>query len=495
MNSHSPCLSSSRARAGALTCLLSLALGANACSDSKNKTPDGSSAGAGETTGSAGSGESGSAGNGSGGAGGSGGSGGNGTGGTRNEGGSGGLALNNGGSGATVEPAIPVVPDPAKDCGAASGSALPGLKLTPVVDGFASPVYLTQPRGETERMFVVEKAGTIRILRGGAIVETPFLDISNQVSERNEEMGLLGLAFHPDYASNGRFFVYYANIADGPSVRRLVEYTRSSADPDLADPASAKVLLQFEHPQDNHNGGNLEFGSDGFLYLGVGDGGGAGDEHGTSGNGQSLGTYLGKMLRFDVNGSGAGANQNYAIPAGNMSGGGTLPEIWSYGLRNPWRYSFDACTGDMYIGDVGQDEIEEIDFEPAQNGGRNYGWRLMEADACFNPDSGCDASVQKLVLPVASYEHSVGVSITGGYVYRGHAIPDLRGTYLYADYQSGRFFALRMQGGAATLQQTDISADINPGRDVDRIASFGQDEAGELYVINFDGAIYRVDPK
>jgi glucose/arabinose dehydrogenase len=340
----------------------------------------------------------------------------------------------------------------------------------------------------------VEKAGTIKLLRGSSIADTPFLDISDEVSERYEEMGLLGLAFHPDYANNGKFYVYYANLTGNSSTRRLVEYKRSNDNPDLADPGSARPLLSFDHPEDNHNGGNLAFGSDGFLYLGVGDGGGANDQHGATGNGQNLGTYLGKMLRFDVNGSGAGPNQAYAIPAGNMTGNGTLPEIWSYGLRNPWRYSFDPCTGDMYIGDVGQDDIEEVDFEPAQNGGRNYGWRLMEAEACFNPKNGCNAATQNLILPVASYDHDVGQSITGGYVYRGHAIPGLRGTYLYTDYENGRIFALRMSNGTASMQQTEITDNINPGG-VKRIGSFGQDEAGELYVINFDGAIYRIDPK
>jgi glucose/arabinose dehydrogenase len=362
-----------------------------------------------------------------------------------------------------------------------------------VVDGLTQPVYLAQPHGETERLFVVEKAGTIRIVRAGALVETPFLDVEADVSERFEEMGLLGLAFHPSYAANGRFYVYYASVTGGPSVRKLVEYTRSNDNPDVADAGSARLLLQFDHPEDNHNGGDLEFGSDGSLYLGVGDGGGANDQHGAAGNGQNLGTLLGKMLRLDVDGRGAGPNQAYAIPAGNLSGNGALPEIWSYGLRNPWRYSFDACTGDMYIADVGQNEIEEIDFEPAQNGGRNYGWRLMEGDECFNPSSGCDAATQKLILPVATYNHDTGVSITGGYVYRGHAIAGLRGAYLYADYDSARFFALRMRDGAPALQQTDITSNINPGADVPGIASFGQDEAGELYVISFEGAIYRID--
>lgn len=471
---------------------LSATLAISSCSDNK-KNSEGENGGSGDTTGNAGSGESGKAGTGNG-TGGTGGS--TGTGGGRNEGGSAGVPLNNGGAGgiATVEPPIPVVPDPGKDCGAASGGAVPALKVTQVVDGFTHPIFVAQPHGENERLFVVEKQGTIKILRGSTIADTSFLDISDQVSERYEEMGLLGLAFHPDYANNGKFYVYYSNVTNDTSTRRLVEYKRSNDNPDVADPASARPLLSFDHPEDNHNGGNLAFGSDGFLYLGVGDGGGANDQHGATGNGQNLGTYLGKMLRFDVNGSGAGPNQAYAIPAGNMTGNGVLPEIWSYGLRNPWRYSFDPCTGDMYIGDVGQDDIEEVDFEPAQNGGRNYGWRLMEADACFNPSSGCNAATQKLILPVASYSHTVGKSITGGYVYRGHAIPELRGTYLYADYETGRVFALRMNNGTTALQQTDITSNVSPGG-LDHIGSFGQDDAGELYAVSFDGAIYRIDPK
>ena len=475
--------------------LLSAALAISACDDKKSS--QGQNGGSGDTTGNAGSGESGKAGNGSGTSGGGGGGGVTGTGGNLNEGGGGGIPLNNGGAGgvASGQPPIPVVPDPAKDCGAASGSSIPALKLTKIVEGFTRPIFVAQPHDETERLFVVEKQGTIKIVRGSAIADTPFLDISNQVDERYEEMGLLGLAFHPDYANNGKFYVYYANVTGQDSTRRLVEYKRSADNADLADPGSARPLLQFDHPEDNHNGGNLAFGSDGFLYLGVGDGGGAGDEHGTAGNGQNLGTYLGKMLRFDVNGTGAGPSQAYAIPAGNMTGNGTLPEIWSYGLRNPWRYSFDPCTGDMYIGDVGQGTLEEVDFEPAQSGGRNYGWRLMEAENCFNPDTGCNAATQKLILPVASYDHDVGQSITGGYIYRGHAIPDLRGTYLYTDYEQGVFFALRMSNGTTSLQQTDITDNINAGPAVKHIGSFGQDEAGELYAVNFEGAIYRIDPK
>ena len=253
--------SASRALALSSLCALSAALAISSCSDSK-KT-EGENGGTGDSTGNAGSGESGKAGTG------------------------------NGSGGASGTGGIAVVPDPAKDCGAASGANVPALKLTQVVDGFTRPIFITQPHGETERMFVVEKAGKVKILRGSTIAGTPFLDISAQVSERYEEMGLLGLAFHPDYANNGKFYVYYANVTNNTSTRRLVEYQRSSDNPDVADPASARPLLSFDHPEDNHNGGNLAFGSDGFLYLGVGDGGGGGDAHGASGNGQNLGVFLG----------------------------------------------------------------------------------------------------------------------------------------------------------------------------------------------------------
>jgi glucose/arabinose dehydrogenase len=381
--------------------------------------------------------------------------------------------------------------DPLKDCGVAANPRVPELALTEVVGGLERAIFLTQPRGDTARLFVVEKAGRIRIIADGALVQTPFLTVPD-VSERGGEMGLLGLAFHPDYATNGRFYVYYSTLQGGPHISRIAEY-RASSDPNVADVASARVLLEISEPEDNHNGGNLAFGADGYLYVGVGDGGGGGDNHGAAGNGQNLGTLLGKILRIDVDGTGAGSTGAYAVPAGNASLDGALPEIWSYGLRNPWRFSFDACTGDMYIGDVGQGELEEVDFEPAGTAGKNYGWRLMEGDACFNPDSGCDAAAQNLVLPVATYDHGVGQSITGGYVYRGSAIPDLRGTYLYADYQSARFFALRMQGGSVAQAQLEITDNINPGGDVEAIASFGQDGAGALYVLAFGGTVYRID--
>ena len=402
-----------------------------------------------------------------------------GTGGTGNNGG--------GGGGSSVEP------DPTKDCGTPSDPAVPELELTPLVDGLTRPILLTQPPGESERLFVVEKNGYVRIVQNGALLDDPFLDLEEEVSERFDEMGLLGLAFHPDYAQNRRFYVYYSTIDGGQHISRIAEYTALADDPDVADVASERVLLEVEQPEDNHNGGHLAFGSDGFLYIALGDGGGGGDQHGDIGNGQNLQTLLGKILRIDVDGSGAGPNGNYAIPAGNLTADGALPEIWSYGWRNPWRYSFDACTGDMYIADVGQSAFEEVDFEPAQTGGRNYGWRLMEAEECFNPNSGCDAAAQNLTLPVASYGRNLGQSITGGYVYRGSAIPALRGTYLYADYQSARFFALRMANGAVATPQADITDNLNPDDNLDGISSFGQDTAGNLYVVEYGGAVYRID--
>lgn len=388
-----------------------------------------------------------------------------------------------------------VVPDPLKDCGEAADPSVPPLQLTEVASGLDSPVYLTQPRGEEDRLFVVEKSGAIRIIAGGELVAAPFLTLDG-VSERGGEMGFLGLAFHPEYADNGRFYVYYSTLAGGSAhISRVAEYTVSEESADLADPESERVLLEVSQPEDNHNGGDLEFGLDGLLYIGLGDGGGGGDRHGAIGNGQNLDTLLGKILRIDVDGSGAGELGAYAIPPGNLAQAGARPEIWSYGLRNPWRFSFDACTGDMYIADVGQGSLEEVNFEPWGSAGLNYGWRLMEGTECFNPESGCDPSEQELVLPVATYGRNTGQSITGGYVYRGPSIPALRGTYLYADYASAAFFALRMADGEVALEQTNISDNLNPGRTIQDISSFGQDGAGEVYVLSMGGSVFRITPE
>jgi glucose/arabinose dehydrogenase len=376
---------------------------------------------------------------------------------------------------------------------------VPPLRLTALATALTRPVYLTQPRGDEARLFVVEKPGTIRIIVGGALVAEPFLDIEPAVSERSgevAEMGLLGLAFHPLYTENGRFYVYYSTLAGGSAhISRVAQYSVSTDNPDRADPESESVLLEVSQPEDNHNGGDLEFGPDGFLYIGLGDGGGGGDQHGAIGNGQNQSTLLGKILRIDVDGTGSGELGGYAIPSGNLDQPGARSEIWSYGLRNPWRFSFDACTGDMYIADVGQGALEEVHFEPAGTPGRNYGWRLMEGTSCHVPNSGCNATTQGLVLPVATYGRDLGQSITGGYVYRGRRIPGLRGTYLYADYGSAAFFALRMNGTEVAQPQLDISNNLNPGRTIRSISSFGQDTSGELYVLSLDGSVSRIDPE
>jgi glucose/arabinose dehydrogenase len=364
-----------------------------------------------------------------------------------------------------------------------------------------NPVYVSRVPGDDSRLLVVEQGGTVRVIRNGELLPAPLLDISASVHESGE-MGLLGLALHPDYRENRRLFVMYstnpANESGDPHDAVLAEYSTSPADPDRVDESvPERRLLTVLEPEGNHNGGAIEFGSDGFLYVALGDGGGGGDEHGAIGNGQALDTLLGKILRIDVDSRGAG---QYGIPAGNLADDNpaALPEIWSYGLRNPWRFSVDACTGDMYIADVGQDAFEEVNVEPAGTAGRNYGWRLMEAEACFNPATGCAADAQNSVLPVASYPHEgpgiSGFSITGGYVYRGSAIPNLRGTYLYADFISNVLLALRMSGGELTLPQTSLSDNFTPGQGVQRISSFGQDNAGEVYVVSFGGSIYRIDP-
>lgn len=370
------------------------------------------------------------------------------------------------------------------DCSPPSGT--PNLKLTEVASGLDHPLFAESPLGDTERLFVAEQPGRISILKNGTLSPDPFLDISSKLQNGGEQ-GLLGVAFHPGYAQNGRFFVHYSKSGSGDTV--IAEYARSASNPEKADDASEKILLEVDQPEGNHNGGAIHFGPDGMLYIGLGDGGGAGDQHGTIGNGQALDTHLGKLLRLDVDNPSGG--KNYGIPSGNMTSGGALPEIWSYGLRNPWRWSFDACTGDMYIGDVGQNAIEEIDVEPKGKGsGTNWGWRQMEGSACYQPSSGCDKSGKE--LPVAEYSHSDGCSVTGGYVYRGKKIPALRGTYLYADYCSSRFWSFQYSGGAANAK-AEITSDITSAGKPGQISSFGQDAVGELYVTDFDGKVWRID--
>ena len=345
-----------------------------------------------------------------------------------------------------------------------------------VVGGLSSPLFLTAPAGD-DRLFVVERRGRIVIVEDGAALSPPFLDIGSAVTAGGEQ-GLLGLAFHPDYASNGRFYVNYTDDSGGDT--QVVRYT-VSADPNVADAGSAQPILSVGQPYTNHNGGMLAFGPDGMLYIALGDGGGGGDPQD---NGQDPSTLLGSLLRIDVD-----AGSPYAIPADNpfVVHSTAREEVWAFGLRNPWRFAFDRQTGDLYIADVGQGAREEIDFEPAASaGGVNYGWNVMEGTICYEPRTGCSQS--GLTLPVHEYTHDDGCSISGGYVYRGSAIPDAVGRYFYADYCGTWVRSIAVTGGQADAPQdhTEETGEIA------RIVSFGEDGQGELYIVSLDGAVYQL---
>ncbi|MFO7587019.1 MAG: PQQ-dependent sugar dehydrogenase [Gemmatimonadota bacterium] len=334
-----------------------------------------------------------------------------------------------------------------------------------------NPVQVTAPAGD-DRLFVVEQAGRVRVLRDGAELDEPFLDISERISSGGER-GLLSLAFHPDFATNGAFFLDFTD----PGGDTRVERWTVGPDPDRADPASARVILAIEQPYANHNGGHLLFGPDGMLYVALGDGGSGGDP---LGSGQDRGTLLGTILRLDVD-----AAEPYAIPADNpFVGHATFrPEIWAWGLRNPWRIAFDPDEGLLYVADVGQNRIEEIDVVPAGEPGLNFGWNLMEGSECFTP--GCDPS--GLVLPVVEYDHSQGCSVTGGLVYRGTRVQAIRGHYFYSDYCEGWLRSFRYEDGAAVDHRVwEVGSAGN-------VVSFGTDADGELYVVSRSG-IFRLDP-
>ncbi len=350
------------------------------------------------------------------------------------------------------------------------------IKLTLVVSGFTKPLFLTHAGDGSSRLFVVEQAGRILVVKQSQVTPTPFLDIVSIVGSDANEQGLLSVAFHPNYANNGFFFVDYTN-KQGDTV--IARYSVSD-NPDVADPNSAKILLTIDQPYGNHNGGQLAFSPDDYLYIGMGDGGAAGDPHN---NGQSLNTLLGKILRIDVDNG-----DPYGIPPDNpfATNGQGSPEIWSYGWRNPWRFSFDRANGDMYIGDVGQNQYEEVNVELAgAPGGQNYGWRLMESLHCFDPST-CDPVSLGVVLPIAEYDHGQGCSVTGGYVYRGSQFPALTGVYFYGDYCSGLIWGLRREadGSWSTAQL------LSTGQ---TISSFGQDEAGEVYLVQHStGEVFQV---
>jgi len=350
-----------------------------------------------------------------------------------------------------------------------------------VADGLSQPLDLTAPPGDTARIFIVEKTGTIRILKGGQILPRAFLDLSSIVSNGGEQ-GLLGLAFHPQYASNGKFYVYYTDKPGGNV--HVVEYLVSS-NPDSASATSREILFVDHSRYSNHNGGQVAFGPDGYLYIGLGDGGSGGDPNG---NGQNLNALLGKMLRIDVN-----SGSPYSIPAGNPFLGqtGKRGEIWSYGLRNPWRFCFDRANGAMVIADVGQERWEELDYEPAGLGGRNYGWNRMEGRHCYPPGTTCNQT--GLVLPVAEYDHQAGCSVTGGYVYRGRLHPELAGTYFYGDYCTGLLRSFRIVSGNA-VEEKDWTRALRTGAGgaMQGLSSFGLDASGELYMVLLDGEIYKL---
>ena len=375
-----------------------------------------------------------------------------------------------------VVPALLVAAACGDDTGPLPPSGEISLALETVSDQLTFPVDLASPPGNS-RLFVVEKAGRIRIIENGTLLAPAFLDISAQVSS-NGERGLLGLAFDPDYETTGRFVVNYTDLAGDT---HIAAFTVSSGDANRADPASEELILRVDQPFENHNGGQVAFGPDAYLYIALGDGGGSGDP---MANGQSLTTLLGKLLRIDLNGG-----SPYGIPSANpfSAVAAARSEIWSYGLRNPWRFTFDRLTGDLYIADVGQGEREEIDVGLAADGagrGANYGWDIMEGDACFEPASGCDRT--GLILPVLQYDHSEGCSVTGGHVYRGSAIPALQGTYFYSDFCSGWVRSFRLSSGAVAEEREW------PALQAGNVTSFGQDDAGELYILTSGGSVYRI---
>ena len=366
-------------------------------------------------------------------------------------------------------------------CGLAQAQA-PTIAVQQIATGLASPVAITHAGDGSGRLFITLQGGQILIYDGTRILPVPFLDISSLVSCCGER-GLLSVAFHPNYKTNGYFYVNYTEKRAGDTV--IARY-RVSSDPNVADPNPEGILLTISQPFPNHNGGQLQFGSDGYLYIGMGDGGSGGDQQNNAQNGQSL---LGKMLRIDVSNVNTNDGLPYDIPPNNpfLSDPKVRDEIWALGLRNPWRFSFDRITGDVFIADVGQNSWEEVDVQAASSpGGENYGWRFMEGSHCFNPAISCNNG--KMTLPIVEYSHALGCSITGGYRYRGSQIPPLYGIYLYGDYCSGRIWgAMEISSGTwrtTELLHTDFA-----------ISTFGEDEAGELYLAHLDranGAIYRI---
>jgi glucose/arabinose dehydrogenase len=356
------------------------------------------------------------------------------------------------------------------------GPGLPPVNLELVTKDLDKPIFVTHAGDGSGRLFVVQKEGQIILVRDGFPAATPFLDISSLVGSRRTEQGLLSVVFHPQYASNGFFYLHYTDRRGDVVVAR---YRVSADNPDAADRNNTLTLLRVDKPESNHNGGQLSFGPDGYLYVGLGDGGAFGDPWD---NAQNTAVLLGKLLRLDVDGG-----SPYAVPSDNpfANQSGPRPEIWAYGLRNPWRFSFDRGTGDLYIADLGQKSWEEVNFQPAgAGGGRNYGWRRMEGHHCYPPGSSCDSA--SLEGPIGEYPSSMGCAIIGGHVYRGPGFPRLNGVYIFGDFCSGRIWGLQERTAGDWRQQELLQTSL-------QISSFGEDEAGELYLTSLsDNGLYRL---
>ncbi|RAJ00292.1 glucose/arabinose dehydrogenase [Chitinophaga skermanii] len=384
--------------------------------------------------------------------------------------------------------------DSTKTSAAEAPAAATTVKLQLVTDHFISPVAMATPGDGSNRLFICQKEGKVWIIENGKLVPTPFLDVAAdmvKINEAYDERGLLGIAFHPQYKSNGKFYVYYSapSTTKGSNHRSVVAEYKVSNNKNVANKASKREVLTFEQPESNHNGGDIIFGKDGYLYIASGDGGGGGDKHGSIGNGQNMNTLLGKILRIDVN-----SGSPYSVPSSNpfVNQANVRPEIWAYGLRNPWRISFDKPTGRLFTGDVGQNQYEEVDIITK---GGNYGWRIMEGYHEFNVPNGADKS--KLIEPIHEYDHKTGISITGGYIYRGKAIPALTGKYVFGDY-NGKTWTLTQSGNKWT--RDDLNFQNKPNTNL-AVLSFGEDEQGEIYVLTsssdskgFKGAVYKLVP-
>jgi glucose/arabinose dehydrogenase len=378
--------------------------------------------------------------------------------------------------------AISALPAANADTVVAAAPSSAHIKLSLAISGLSKPVFATTAPDGRGRVFIVEQTGRIRILKNGHLLATPFLDLSSSVTKGGEQ-GLLGLAFHPNFKSNRKLYVNFTDLAGDTVIR---EYRASATNPNVVSTSSKRLIMHIDQPYANHNGGGIGFGPDGYLYIGMGDGGGAGDPGNRA---RSLASLLGKMLRIDVNGT--SGSRNYRIPASNpFVGRSGLDQIWQYGLRNPWRWSFDRATGALWIGDVGQDNWEEIDRAPntASGAGRgvNWGWDILEGRHCYPSGSSCSTSGR--TMPLAEYSHSgERCAVTGGYVYRGSRIPALVGGYVFADYCSGEIWVVAANAGAPATPTLLLNTGL-------LISSFGESVTHELLVADLHGRLYRIDP-